>query len=285
MFAVANTDPGFRAHFSNSNKFPTRFASRFQSENVIHVAALYRDYVYIRNGYSGGRGRFARDFIAFLLSGLFAAYVSNIFNRMRGYYEDKEEANFDFWVNELLLNNIIGGLPVVNQFTSLIQFEKPKDGGGKLIGTGFSPRLPGITEVYEIIKAVDSMQTGKNIPRKILRIFENIGSMVGFPVKNINRLISTTSRLLGAQGIEQAESIARFYSSQTKAQAFAAAIKENNRTKINMYVEEVYGDLEVRNEIVNLLAANPDLKLNLHNVKYFSKDKVKYAIPEDEREI
>lgn len=128
------------------------------------------------------------------------------------------------------------------------------------------------------------MQTGKNIPRKILRIFENIGSMVGFPVKNINRLISTTSRLLGAQGIEQAESIARFYSSQTKAQAFAAAIKENNRTKINMYVEEVYGDLEVRNEIVNLLAANPDLKLNLHNVKYFSKDKVKYAIPEDVRE-
>jgi len=284
LFGVANTDPGFRAHFSNSNKFPTRFASRFQSENIIHAAALYRDYVYVRNGYSGGWKRFARDFIAFLLSALFTAYVSNTFNRMRGYYEDKEEADFDFWVNELLLNNIIGGLPVVNQFTSLIQFEKPKDGGGKLISAGFSPRLPGITEVYEIIKAVDSMQTGKNIPRKILRIFENIGSMVGFPVKNINRLISTTSRLLGAQGIEQAESIARFYSSQTKAQAFTAAIKENNRTKINMYVEEVYGDLEVRNEIVNLLAANPDLRLNLYNVKYFSKDKVKYAIPEDVRE-
>lgn len=300
LFGVANTDPGFKAHLSNTRGIIPRYLSRFQSENIVHAAALYRGFVYLRNGIKGGFERFGRDIIAYLLSGLFAGIVSNSFGRIRGYYDDKEEANFDFWVNELLINNIIGGMPIVNFFTSMIQFETPKEleegGKRKITKPGFEPKFPLATEAYEIIRNLsqlleiyndegdNSIQFTEGYGKKIIKILENIGSILGFPIKNLNRLVSTTSYIFGQKGSKQLEEINRFYSSQTKAQAFGEAVKRNQRTRINMYVDEVYDDLRVRNEMTKILFNNPELKLSLYDAKYFRKDNIKYVLPQEVKE-
>jgi hypothetical protein len=265
LYGVANTDPGFRSSFSNARHPITMTASKFQSENILHVSALLRNIVLMLNNIKGSTKMFMRDLLAFILSGLFSAIVSTSFNRMRGYIDD-DEVGYDLLLNELLWNNIVGAIPIVNQFTSMIGFEK-----GKGLTSGFEPKMPLLAEVYEITSLVVSMENGANVGRKILKIFEYVGQIFGLPFKNATRFASTVSNVLGERGVGKAEELSRFLHSKTKAQGFSDAIKKNNRQQIKLYVEDVFSNLTVANEITRLMFDNPDEKLSLYDVTYFRK--------------
>lgn len=279
LFGVANTDPAFRSEFSNSKEIYEMIASKFQSENVLQISAIIRDLYLRRNNVKGAGGRFLRDFLALFFSSLFTAIVSSGANYLRGYTEEDELA-FDFFVNEFLWGNMVGMLPYYNQISNMLRFDQEK-----FVDFGFDPNFPGYSDFAKIIDQIVSMTNGENVGRKALKALEVVGNMLGIPVKNASKIVSTASRLIGKQGSDEALAISRFMYSETKTIALNKAIKNNDEKVIESYVEDIFSNRIVSNEISRVLSENPNSKIYFYNDKsYFEKidengERIKHEIP------
>jgi flagellar biosynthesis/type III secretory pathway protein FliH len=103
------------------------------------------------------------------------------------------------------------------------------------------------------------MSNGENIERKITKALEYVGEVVGLPFKNIDRIANSISRMFALAGSERGIEIARFFSSQTKAQAFNESIKTGNKAEMNVYVSDQFDNIAVQKEIIRLLTVEPDV--------------------------
>ena len=261
LFGVANTSTAFRSGLSNNRNILMQMMSRFQSENVMHISALIKDTMMWHGNVAGARERWLRDFVALLLSGFFSAIISNTASRMRGYVEDGEGL-YDLMVNDFLWENIVGAVPIVNQFTSLARWEK----GFILPQAGFQPSVPMITDVYRMIEIISSMENGQNVGRKFTKLFEILGTVVGVPVRNASRITNTVSRFFSLQGSVAGMRMEQFFTSKTDAQMFADAVKTSNSKQLETLLNRQYTNITTRNEMYKLLIDNPDLKNKYANL-------------------
>lgn len=281
LFGVASTDKAFRSPFLNSPSVSGQMLARFQSENNLLVSAVIESYYRIKNGVKYAKIDMLRDLLAMLMSGLFSAFVSNMFSRMRGYYNSKKEANYELWVNDFMWNNVIGAIPLANAFlTSLIQFDYEKG-----VTMGFDPvGFPGVNEASRTLKALIGVINGENVGRKTLKAFEEATKLFGLPVYNLRRMIETLSYAMSKRGSETFADMNQFFKSQTATLAFNDMVKHANAKGAEIYVEKVFDNIDVKNEILNLSLENPGNKINFYNVDSFKKKDengkyVEYDIP------
>lgn len=278
LYGVANTDPAFRTNLSNTRNSFIKSITRFQSENMMQISAVIRDMYLLRNSVVGARVRLGKDLLAYVLSAIFSGLVTLAFDLLRKTIEPSD-VDAVYLLNALVWESMVSGIPIVNEFTSMIQFTT------KGVETGFSPTMPLFSDIYNIFSTAVSLQNGQNVERKILRIFEQTGSLIGLPVRNGVRIASNMSRFLGDNGSEFFQDMTAFFYSKSNAQMLAEGVRTGNRSVINNYVGETYSNAMVKNEIVRLLARLPEEKISLYDVKSFrvlNEDKTytTYQIPQ-----
>jgi hypothetical protein len=285
LFGVANTDTAFRADLSNRDNIVYQLAAKFQSENIMQVSAILRRFVAYRNNRRNGKGGSLKElfkhFMAFFMSALITATVSTVFGRIRGTIKE-DEVLFEGFVNELLWNNMVGAMPIINTFTSMIQFTETEN--GIWFEKGFDKGLPVLSEVAVFLDKVGSMSNGENIGKKAIDALAAVGNIFSIPVRNFKRLVTTTTKLFGDGGNGMAIEISQYLSASSNAQGLNTAIKEGNAKRIEYYSNLRFENYQINQEIVRLLSNNPDMKLNLYNVETFSAEDekgnmVKYKIP------
>jgi hypothetical protein len=153
---------------------------------------------------------------------------------------------------------------------------------------GFEPQMPLISDAYRFFETAVSMQNGKNLGRKSLRLLENMTGILGIPVRNTVRITSTWSNFLSEQGVGFAQESTKFFYSKSNSQMLNEAIRTGNKTQINNYIENTYNSYLVRNEITNLLFSVEGSKINLYDVNTFRKVEEgvskEYKIPDDLKE-
>jgi len=263
LYGVANTDAAFRAHILNAREYAMKMLTKFQSENVLQVSALIRNRTMAKNGAKRAKYYGRRDFLAFLFSGLFTALVNGVFQIIRG--NEERIDLFDLTVNEFLWGNIVGAIPIVNAFTNMIEFDKETG----IRSTGFLPVIAGSKELETIASTLSTMYTGENIGRKVLRIIESAGMIIGAPIKNAVRMASTLSFILSKQGVDFFVESNNFFKSQKVQQGLSAAIKRGNEKEIAYYANEYFSNNSVKRELVNLLTNVPDASLSMRVDKNF----------------
>ncbi len=277
LFCVANTDTAFRTNLSNVRNPMVQTFTRFQGENFMHVSSILRFLFKMKNRVPGSKRELVIALIAMLMSGIYSALVSATANNLRGYVS-KEDWAFDFVVNEFIWGNVVGAIPIVNSFTSMLQFDKEN-----IVRLGFEPRSPGLSELFDVFKKLVTMNDN-NRWRNLVDIVATLTHLLGLPGKNAKRFVTTGARFFDTGEKNVANEINRFFTLRTRQQEFALAVKENNRSKINNYVSEIFEDFRVRQEIVRLMIDNPDAKLNLYDIESFKKENeegklVEYKIP------
>ena len=181
-------------------------------------------------------------------------------------------------MNEFIWGNVVGAIPIVNSFTSMLQFDKEN-----IVRLGFEPRAPGLSELFDVFEKLVTMNDN-NRWRNLVDIVATLTNLFGLPGKNAKRFVTTGARFFDTGEKNVANEVNRFFTLRTRQQEFALAVKENNRSKINNYVSEIFEDLRVRQEIVRLMIDNPDAKLNLYDIESFKKENeegklVEYKIP------
>ena len=283
LFGVANTDVAYRSNFSNSQKLTAQIASRFMSENIMQISGLVRALTLMKNKIKGSTEEFARLLAQFIAGGILASFISKTYRDVSGFEKSENEA-FEFWINDVLWGNIVGSIPIVNQISQALQWDIETG-----IRLGYDFKMPIISEVTQLVQIGSTLSNGKNIERKVIKMLEVISSIWGIPLKNFNRSISTISRLIGKRGNKEAMWLYRFYNNKSKAEGLNEAIKTSNTKQIQVYTAERFSNIRVQNEIVKLLANNPEEKLNLYSVDTFRKKKEdgtyeEYKIPEKTRE-
>lgn len=125
--------------------------------------------------------------IAMLMSGLYSALVSATANNLRGYVS-KEDWAFDFVVNEFIWGNVVGAIPIVNSFTSMLQFDKEN-----IVRLGFEPRSPGLSELFDVFEKLVTMNDN-NRWRNLVDIVATLTNLLGLPGKNAKRFVTTAAR-------------------------------------------------------------------------------------------
>jgi hypothetical protein len=278
LFGVANTDTAFRADYSNNRNVAQQIVSRYQSENVMQVSALIRDSLMIKNKIGGGRRKFLRDLLAFLLSSIFSALVSSATALMRGRISE-DELLYEFALNELLLGNILGAIPYANLLTQMVEFDDER-----VFNVTFEPTIPGLREVFDLFELTSSIINSEgDVSRKIVKVAEVIGQMSGLPVRNTIRLFTDLSRLFAPTGM--AVAVNSWYFQRSAAQDFAQSVKNGDTETTEFYIEEKFSNGAVQREIARLLTKNKDLSLSLRNETQFKAKNKKgemetYDIPE-----
>lgn len=276
LWGIASFNPAFRAPFSTNKRAIERIVGRFMSENILQFSAMIEHIAYWQN--TGFRDLHAakeatRHFSALFVSALLSSIVNIAAGAARGYTDlDEDNIAFEFFVNQLIWNNMMGVIPYLNQFTSMVQFEIPtanEAGQRRFIRRGFSFRVPLFDDVASLIQIIDSMQNGENLERKTLRAFEVFGQLTGIPIRNATRIARSAANIFGSTGNNTAMEVTQFLNSTTNQQAFNEAIKKGRVGQINRHIEQVYTNEPLQNEIARILTNNPDLNLRLYNDPYF----------------
>jgi hypothetical protein len=282
LFGVASTETAFRSNFSNSKNIATRIASKFQSENVLHISSLIRDIYLIKNSVAGSRERFMRDLGGFMVSGFLSAIIGHIATGFRGYHDDDDNMAFELLVNEFLWSNLVGAVPIINQVSQMLEFDL-KTG----IATQFPPQIPLLSEIEKIISIGSTLHNGKNVPRKIIKIFEQAGQITGIPVRNFVRAMEGITRLFAHRGFF-VDSF-QFFTSQSDAETIRYMIEGGKRKAVETLVSSSMESSAIQNELTRLMMENPDERINLYNVDSFKKktedgDYKEYKFPAEIKE-
>jgi hypothetical protein len=285
LFGVASTDTAFRSNFSNDRSLITQMFSKFQSENILHVSAIIRAYYNFRNRAKGSKQELLREASAFALSGFFSAIVGMAASLLRGYLDEDDDLAFEFFVNEFIWSNLVGALPVINQFLMTFEFSLENK---LLIAPGFPVKLTPVSEFGDAMAVLTTIGKGDgNDARKILKFFEHMGQILGFPVKNLARLVDDFTRLFTNQGYFL--NTFQFFTSKSDAELLNQAIKDGNQKVISTLVTRTMNSSAVQNELTRLVLSADDAKLNLYSVDSFRKKTEdgtykKYEIPEKDKE-
>jgi hypothetical protein len=270
LYGVANSNPAFRSHFTNDRNWFIQLLSKFQSENVLHWSAIIRQLDLVANKVQGAPKELLRQILALLLSGFWSSLVSvgvgvYVTNRI-----EPEDANFEFWVNDFLWNNVVGSLPYVNSLTNLISFDLEAP---LLIQEGYQFSVPLYTELFTVVEALSTgvfyKDTGEFNFRKALRILESVLTPFGVPLRNIRSIVEIVFGTAAGVGNTKAIDVVQWFAGQSDSQAFSEAIKTGNRTYINKYVEDAYTDARVVRHIVDLTTADSSIRLSLKNEDSF----------------
>jgi hypothetical protein len=277
LYGVANTDTAFRSRYSNRRGPIDQLISRYQSENVMQVSALLADRMLVKNKIKGSRKKYLRDMLAFLLSGLFSALTNNLVDVARGRVS-QEDAAFEFWVNELLMDNILGAVPYLNILTNAIEFDPER-----IVEAGIEPKLPLISELYASIDLVGQIINSDTDPsRKIVKLAEILGQVFGVPVRNVVRTSTDMVNLFAPKSASV--EVMNWYMSRTPAQGLTASVINGDKKAIEVYLDEKFSNTGVQNEIAKLLASDTSLRLSLRNDDTFVyKDKT-YEIPDYQKD-
>lgn len=227
------------------------------------------------------RASFKREIIGQVSMVVMNAIIGVAFANYYGYNEDKEdeEIAFDFFVNELFWNGVVGAVPLLNAITSMLQFDY-----NTIIRKGYEPSFPGFDEILEIVGLFESVNNGKNVGKKLTQIFGVAGTLLGIPIKNLNREIKAIARLFDGGGNSFAAKTVRFYNSQTVTSAYNKAVKHQDKTKIEGYIRLRFDNNRVIKEMTDLMLADDTIKINLYDIDSFNKtnekgEKITYEIP------
>lgn len=277
LYGVANTDSAFRSRYSNRRGAIDQIISRYQSENVLQVSALLTDRILVRNKIKGGGKKLLRDMFAFLLSSIFSAFVNSVVDMARGQVS-QEDAAFEFWVNELLMDNIIGAVPYLNAITNMIELDPER-----IIVAGYEPKLPLLSEIYTSVDLVSQIINSDNDPsRKIVRLAEVIGQVVGFPARNLVKLSTDLVNVFTPKSTSV--EVMNWYMSRTPAQGLTAAVVSGDRAAIEVYIEDKFSNIVVQNEIAKLLSSDSSLRLSIRNEDSFTYKGETYKIPQYQKD-
>ena len=108
---------GFRSHFSNNTSLIKRMLSKFQSENITMINNIITDIFVISNTDSKKHKKdLQRRLTALVVNSFYITLISKIVSALAGYRPDEEDEMFDYIVNGVIWEGIIGTIPYVNQF-------------------------------------------------------------------------------------------------------------------------------------------------------------------------
>lgn len=291
LFDVASTDTAFRTRFSNSKSFWGRFFAKYQSENLIHWSGFLNGIKNAGMG-TGGRKEWLTSLFMFFISSFASAIVSTTFSRLNGYVDDDEILE-EFLVNDLLIQNIIGAIPIFNQIVNVFQI---RDGE---ISQVYTQRVPGISDAIEsldvLLSAMKDIFEGKATPeslfRSLAKFAEETSVFTGIPFRNLRKALGYTLRLTDAMfDGESYFGFEEFWYNRTEAQQLGYAIRNNDERKINNYIGRTFSKNEVKEEMLRLLGTDDKASISLKfnattfKAKNLNDEMVEYNIPEKTRE-
>ncbi|MDA3932049.1 MAG: hypothetical protein PF513_04860 [Tenericutes bacterium] len=280
LYSVANTSASLRSTLSNSRNVFEMMAGIFQSENIIHFSSIMRDiFIAKNNGWKKQLPLLTRDLMAWLLAGLFSAFIDQWWQKTLGYGEEIPEGkeNINLILNEFILQNLIGSIPYVNQFTKQMQFDFDMNEGhptGIGLTGGFEPKLPLLSDFGAFTNdAFKIMDKDGNIDgRAIYETIEELAYMFGIPIKNAEKMGKITSNVFASYGSEQGRTMDRVINNQTKSEAYYQAIKNENQEEVDGYVKDMFNNTRVVSEIVDLnMKVDDKNRIKIYDVNTFRK--------------
>ena len=267
LYGVASTNRAYRSHFSNSKSALVQLASRFQSENVLQWSSIITAWHGIQNNVSGAKEELLRAILSLLLSSFYGAAVSTGSAMAMG-YTNADDALFEFLVNNFVWGNVVGSMPMFNQITSLLQFDQDT-----VVRVGFEPQLPFIGELVNIVEQFSygliNGNTGEFNYRRALRILNEVLTPFGVPAKKIEEIFKLTFNIGSLFGDKTSSDVSQWFAGQTDAQALTKAVTDRNKSAVNSYVDEVFSNSRVQNEIVGLLLSDNSFRISLFNEDTF----------------
>jgi hypothetical protein len=267
LYDVANTDTAFRTRFSTSKNFLQRYIAKYMSENMIQLSNMqtaYRNYTLGMGGFDD----FLRAIFEFIASSLSSALVGISFSRLNGFIEEDEIVS-DFFVNELILQNLLGAIPYVNLVTSLFQVVD-----GKLT-QAYDVKLPLVSDVANLVKntirfseTVGKVVSGELPPSRIfretIRLIEGTANFTGIPFANFRKIAGYILKLETEWfGGDSYFAFEEFFFGRTNAQQLGLAVKANDEDKINSYIGRTVENVFVKDEIIKVLVDNEDASISL----------------------
>jgi len=285
LYDVANTDTAFRTRFSTSKNFLQRFVAKYMSENMIQISNMQTSYRNYTLG-MGGFDDFLRAIFEFIASSLSSALVGVSFSRLNGFIEEDEIVS-DFFVNELILQNLLGAIPYANLVTSLFQVVD-----GKLT-QAYDVRLPLVSDLANLVKntirfseTVGKVVSGELPPSKIfretIRLIEGTSNFTGIPFANFRKIVGYILKLETEWfGGDSYFAFEEFFFGRTNAQQLGIAVKANDEDKINSYIGRTVENVFVKDEIIKVLVDNEDASISLR----FNADTFKAQNPLNKKEM
>jgi hypothetical protein len=264
LYGVANTNKAYRSHFSNSKTFFGQYSSKFQSENVLQWSAILRYWWELKNGIQGADRELLLSILSLFMSAIYGGLVGGAITSVMGYYNAEDDVAFELVFNEILWSGLIGSFPIVNLFTSLIQFDKQT-----IIRQGFEPTLPGFGEISQVVNLLSTglfyKDTGDLNFRKVLRLFGEILAPLGIPLKNIERLVRLIFGIGSGLGLDFAREGMQWFMGQTDAQALTEAIKRGDKGAIEYFIEQTFENTVVQKEMLRLALSDKNIRFSFKN--------------------
>jgi len=270
LYGVANTSAAYRSRFTNDKSTLMQVISKFQSENVLHVSSILREFALVRAGLRREK-ELLSEILAWIISNLYSAIVNSAFALAYGYTTIGTLKAGEFLFQEFLIDSMLGSIPVVNQLSALVRIGFGED--GIKLEEGYSLRIPVLSEATDILAIIRNgfinQDTGEFKSRNLVRVITKLSSVFGIPLTNLDKIGRLIAGALASGGDPWAIDVVQWYRGTSNATEFTNAIKTGNTTYIESFAEQAFENSRVVNHITDLLASDASLRLSLKDEDYF----------------
>ena len=248
LYSVASVDSAYRSTLSQQSGLVGRTMGRMLSEPMLHASAFMKRYLQVKNGVMKWTDKLVwRDITAYMVVALLNALFGIGRNFLEGKDEDKDNPAFEFFVNELLWENILGGIPYMSFITSAFEFDLKAFTRAK-----YDLTVPFYSEVKNVVSRARSLQNGANVGGKWVALIESLGTLVGLPLKNVLRTAKMINYWFAQAGNENAVKLDDFLKIRSEVQSYNRAIDKNNTKRAEVYLDRIYTSTNVKTEIIRL---------------------------------
>ena len=268
LFDVANTETAFRGLASNKKDGVSQFWTMWQGESFMQVGGILTAIMKVRNNVNGSRSELAILTTRFLASAMFSALI-NVFAAKVIFPrdDDDEESVLNFFLQDFFWDNIIGGIPWITTFTSLIELSSEG------VGKGFDTTIPIYTDIMNIRdKMLEMKHDGsKKDWIKVVKVLESIGNLTGIPIRNAVKILAGTTRLFDNGEESVMNDMSLFFRNKTRTEALNIAVRKGDKEQVQNYMASIFKDNDVKSELMKLMIENPKEKLSFYSQNSFKK--------------
>lgn len=274
---VASTDSAFRAPIQNAGDAASKTIAFLGGENIMQFSGVLSSMAENRMGI-GDSKRLLRRVLGLVESSIYSGMITTLLSLLRG------EIDFDDIpddvLNEIILDNILAVMPLIDKLLAMIRVNivGAIKGNKSLLEFGYAPNVPMFQAIGNWGRAtVNAFKFNENSWYNFYKSIIYSLEMIGVPLKNISRPISTLSYLLSPTGVSTFVEMDKFFRNKTNQQILNEAVKRGQTKKAEYLIGKEIDSSNLSYKIA-LYCAEAKTGIRLHNSASFKSDGSKYTV-------
>lgn len=264
--SLASVETMYKTPLKNSKNPFYQLLSLMQGENQMQVSGILNAIRQVKSGVKGSKNYLVRTLTAFVSSSILSALVDKMFSTIRGYDDElnNKQTALDFIVNKLLLNNLLGSIPLVNALTSLVELNNGENFTTSFYSSSLDLLAPPKNLLRSFISFVNMTTKKEWRGQTALTFIKNLSSFLGIPLKNLIRIIETSNNILSKSGIEYMVNLNNWFKKRTDKKALKIALLKGDNKIVEHYLKGA--DNIVRDNLVKLYFEKPNFMIDPNNL-------------------